>query len=125
MIAARNELNVSTLGDVFFTRVWWTADVERADGRIVLRVRRGARHIAIWQSTLETFDERIEASEQLEVGVGDRFVLCGPSVEETAAAKVVELDGEAAVVDVLYGLLGEATTVVRMTRLGLKSRSKK
>jgi hypothetical protein len=85
------------LNDVFFTRTWWTADVHRGEqGQLVLVPRRGARarHVSVWRRSLETFNERVEPAEILYARVGDRFVACGPELEETAVLTVEAVDGD-------------------------------
>lgn len=123
MVAAADPevMSTGTLVDVFFTRVWWTADVERDGDRVLLRVRRGARHVAIWRSTLEVFDDRVEQGEPLRSAVGDRFVVCGPSVEETTVAKVVAVECNALAIE-LRTELAESTTTVQLTKLALRRR---
>ena len=108
---------MGTLADVFFTRIWWTADVEHRDGRILLRLRRGARHVAIWKNSLEVFNERIEPSERLRPDVGDRFVVCGPSIDETLAAEVVDVVGEDRIAVAMRGGLAETTSTVQLLEM--------
>jgi hypothetical protein len=105
---------VSQLGDVFFVRVWWMADVLRSDGTIALAPRPGARHVQRWRRSLEVFDDRVEPSQRLQARIGDRFVVCGPSLDETVVASVLEIAASGMLVVSLSGPLADTTATVQL-----------
>lgn len=108
---------MSHVGDMFFIRVWWTADVLRSDGTVALVPHPGARHVQRWRRTLEVFDDRVEPSQRLQARVGDRFVVCGPSLDETVVASVREITASGTLVVSLSGPLAETTTTVQLLAL--------
>ena len=114
-----------TLGDVFFQRTWWTADVRRDGAAIWLVVRQGSRHTAIWRSTLEPFSDQLRPSTKLEASVGDVFVCCGPSIDETLIATVVAVDGARLQVEFAAELEPTTTEVQLLTMHGLKTKKRK
>lgn len=113
------------IGDIFHFRRWWTADVSRGVDGVWLHVRRGARHVTIWRSSLETFDERIEPAERLEAEAGDAFVCVGPAIDEMMLATVERVNGERLLVT-LGSDLAQGTRVVQLLGMhGLKQAKKR
>ena len=108
---------MSQLGDIFFVRVWWTADVLRSEGQIALAPHPGARHVLRWRRSLEIFDDRHEPAQRLQARVGDRFVVCGPSLDETVVASVLEIAASGTLVVALSGPLAETTAAVQLLAL--------
>jgi hypothetical protein len=107
---------VSQLGDVFFVRVWWTADVLRSEGKLVLAPRLGARQVLRWRRSLEVFDDHLEPT-RLQTRIGARFVVCGPSLDETVMASVEGIDVGGGLVVSLSGPLADATATVQLLAL--------
>ena len=113
---------MSQLGDVFFVRVWWTADVLRTEGKLVLAPRPGARQVLRWRSSLEVFDDHLEPTRRLQTRIGDRFVVCGPSLDETVMASVTSVAESGRLVVSLSGPLASRTSTVQLTALASTSR---
>lgn len=112
---------MSSLGDVFWMRTWWTADVHRATDMLWLAPRQRFRHTVIWRSTLAVFSDTLVPG-QLQADLGDAFLLCGPSINETMVATVTAI-GESRLRVALSDELAPATTVVQLTPLNLRSRT--
>lgn len=118
---AGESLTVSDLTDIFHQRRWWSADVRRGADGIVLVVRPGVLRTTFWRKSGEVFNETLDRNVKLEASVGDRFVCCGLSIDETMAAEVTAVDGARLHV-ALTGELGERTAVVRL--LGMRGLAK-
>lgn len=108
---------MSHVGDMFFIRVWWTADVLRSNGQVALVPRAGARHVLRWRSSLEVFDDHTESGQRLQAHVGDRFIVCGPDLDETVLASVLEVTASGTLVVSLSGPLADTTTTVQLLAL--------
>lgn len=106
-------------------RVFWTADVLRpAEGGTWVDIRRGALHISISQRNLGEH-RYVRPDDVLEVEVGDMFIVCGPSIDETMMGRVAEVDGCRVRVE-LSDELAEDTTTVQITEYrGRAKRSRK
>lgn len=105
---------MSQLADIFFVRTWWTADVIRRDMETLLRIRSGPRVVVLWRSTLELFNECVEPTRRLRPAVGDRFVVCGPSVEETLIATATGIASDGAIGVSLSSPLAPTTASVQL-----------
>jgi hypothetical protein len=116
---------MSTLGDVMIDRVWWTADVRRSDDSLVLWLRPGARHVVVWRNTLEPFTDSVEPEERADAAVRDRFIACGPSIDETLMVEALRVDGAEWRVRVLEGDLAETTDLVQLTAVAAELRRSK
>lgn len=106
------------LRDVFSERTWWTADVDRELFATWLLPRRGAQQLTIWRRSGDVFSERIDPYAELAAVVGDAFILCGPSIDETMRTTVEAVDSASARLRLRVALSGELaadTTVVRLT----------
>lgn len=113
------------IGDIFIHRVWYTADVRRGADGLWLHVRRGTRHVTIWRSSFAPFDEHLEPTERIEAEVGDAFVCCGPTVDETVLVTVDAIEGDRLLVT-LGSELAATTRVVQLLGMsGLKHAKKR
>lgn len=114
-------------GDLFIHRTWYTADVRRGADGVWLHVRRGTRHVTIWRSTLDPFDEHLEPAERIEAEIGDAFVCCGPSIDETVLATVLGYGADRSLLRVDLGVeLAATTRVVQLLGLhGLRQAKKR
>ena len=113
------------IGDIFHFRRWWTADVRRGADGLWLHVRRGSRHVTIWRRTLLPFHESIEPTERLVVDVGDMFVGCGPSIDETVLVAVDVVDGDRLRVTIGGELAVDTRAVQLLAMDGLKQAKKR
>jgi hypothetical protein len=104
---------MSDLSEVFTQRRWWIADVSCAPSGVVFVVRPGARIQTIWRKSGAPFNETLDRRARLDAHVGDRFVVCGPSVDETIGAAVDAVDGPRLHVT-LAGDLAPTTTLVQL-----------
>ena len=115
---------MSQLGDVFFVRVWWTADVLRTEGKLVLAPRPGARQVLRWRRSLEVFDDHLEPTRRLQTRIGNRFVVCGPSLDETVMASVDEIGANGELLVSLSGPLADTTAAVQLLALARRKKER-